>query len=332
MKFQFLTFFLFVLFSQNVNAQDTFSIVAVDKETGEVGGAGATCLDTERERLSVEVISDVFPGRGAIHTQASYLKANQTRARLELLGGSSPQEVVDYMQLFDVQNNPQSRQYGIADFDPNGAPRAAAFTGVNCFDIKHHIVGDYYSIQGNILLDSTILRKMEENFLQTTGSLADRLMAAMQGAKIPGADSRCLVDGVSSRSAVFRVAKPDDMYGNPYLNLLIPVTPDGVDPIDALQDAYDVWKLTSNVIKTFEKAGIQLFPNPTNGNLKVVFPTDFSFKNTYLKIFDLTGKVVRERQVSSLKTQLNMTSNNNGLYFIQIQNGSDTYLKRFLKQ
>ena len=332
MKFQLFSFFLFVLFTQNVNAQDTFSIVAVDKETGEVGGAGATCLDIEEERVSVEVISDIFPGRGAIHTQASYIPANQNRARLELLGGSSPQEVIEYMQTFDVQNNPQARQYGIADFDPNGEPRAAAFTGVNCFDIKHHIVGDYYAIQGNILLDSTILLKMEENFLQTTGSLADRLMAAMQGAKVPGADSRCLIDGVSSRSAVFRVAKPDDVYGNPYIDLLIPVTPDGVDPIDALQSAYDEWKATSGAIKKFEEAGIQLFPNPMNGNFRVEIPEDFSFDNTNLKIFDLTGKVVLERQLTSLKTQLKMISNPNGMYFIRIQNGADTYLKKFLKQ
>ena len=38
---------LLVLVSKNGNAQHTFSIVAVDEVTGEIGSAGATCLDID---------------------------------------------------------------------------------------------------------------------------------------------------------------------------------------------------------------------------------------------------------------------------------------------
>ncbi|MEO0474258.1 MAG: secretion protein, partial [Bacteroidota bacterium] len=53
-----------------VKSQDTFSIVAVDSVTGEVGSAGATCLDATNNGVSAVIISDVLPGRGAIHTQS----------------------------------------------------------------------------------------------------------------------------------------------------------------------------------------------------------------------------------------------------------------------
>ncbi|MBL8007830.1 MAG: hypothetical protein JNJ56_09880, partial [Ignavibacteria bacterium] len=47
--------------------QDTFSIAAVDPVTGEVGSAGASCV------AGSIILSDVHPGRGVIHTQASYI-------------------------------------------------------------------------------------------------------------------------------------------------------------------------------------------------------------------------------------------------------------------
>ena len=56
-------------------AQDTFSIVAIDTITGEVGSAGASCVYIAGQ--GVRILSDVHPGLGAIHTQAYYLSANQ---------------------------------------------------------------------------------------------------------------------------------------------------------------------------------------------------------------------------------------------------------------
>ena len=51
---------------------------------------------------------------------------------------------------------------------------------------------------------------MESRFLNTIGSLASKLMSAMQGANVPGADTRCLDEGISSLSSFIRVAKPED--------------------------------------------------------------------------------------------------------------------------
>ena len=97
--------------------------------------------------------------------------------------------------------------------------RSAAFTGDNCYDYKNHIIGDHYSIQGNILFGQRILDSMEYRFINTSGSLANRLMSAMQGAKIPGADTRCLNEGISSLSAFIRVAKENDNIDSLYLDI-----------------------------------------------------------------------------------------------------------------
>ena len=161
-----------------LNAQDTFSIVAVDSITGEVGSAGASCLDNSQIAGGVLIISDVHPGRGVIHTQAYWLTSNQNTATTRMDLGDSPQEIIDYLVNNDAQNNSSIRQYGIVDFNGSGSPRTAAFTGSNTDDYKNHIIGPNYTIQGNILLGQQILDSMESRFLSEPGGLACKLMAA----------------------------------------------------------------------------------------------------------------------------------------------------------
>lgn len=215
--------------------QDTFSIVAVDPVTGEVGSAGASCINGSI------IISDVLPGRGAIHTQAFWNGDNQMNAHDRLVEGLSPQEVIDWLVANDAQGNPTIRQYGIADLSPENEPRTAAYTGVNTMDYKGHILGPNYAIQGNILLGPEILEDMESGFNGQPGTLAKKLMAALQGANVVGADTRCIPRGTSSRSAFIRVAKshnsPDDLY----LDLNIGGFGLTSEPIDELQAQFDEW-------------------------------------------------------------------------------------------
>ena len=223
------------------SGQHTFSIVAIDTATGEIGSAGASCLDASAISTGVMIISDILPGRGAIHTQAQWNSANQNAARTRMLAGDSPQQVIQWLVANDVQGDPSVRQYGIVDTDGNGVPRSAGYTGANCFAYANHITGPGYAIQGNILLGQGILDSMEARYLRTTGTLAERLMAALQGANVPGADTRCLSEGVSSLSAFLRVSKPWDIGRSYYLELLVDQTPFGQEPIDSLQTLFNAW-------------------------------------------------------------------------------------------
>jgi len=228
-----LQYFLLILLISETLSQDTFSIVAVDPQTQEVGSAGASCINGSI------IISDVHPGIGAVHTQSYWNSTNQNNASNLMDQGYAPEGIIEYLVENDAQGNPSIRQYGVVDLVDDG--RSAAFTGENCYDYKNHILGPTYSIQGNILLGQEVLDSMEVNFLNTSGSLATRLMAAMQGAKIPGADTRCLSSGISSLSAFIRVAQPNNLEDSLYLHLNVNNTQPGIDPIDTLQDLFDDW-------------------------------------------------------------------------------------------
>jgi len=175
----------FLLSVCNFYSQHTFSIIAVDTLTGEIGSAGATCGDSViwPGIPGAYIISDILPGVGAIHIQALWTASNQVNARVQMQKGGSPNQIISWLVAHDVQNNPQSRQYGVVDYH-DGSSRSAAFTGSSCFDYKNHILGPNYAIQGNILLGQQILDSMEYYFLNTNGCLPEKLMAAMNGAKI----------------------------------------------------------------------------------------------------------------------------------------------------
>jgi uncharacterized Ntn-hydrolase superfamily protein len=242
----------------NVLAQDTFSIVAVDTVTGEIGSAGASCI------AGSFILSDVIEGIGAIHTQAYYLAQNQQNARNRMLEGLSPQQIIDWLVANDAQNNPTRRQYGIVDLTRNG--ESAAYTGINCDNYKNHVTGPGYAIQGNILLGQIIIDTMQTTFLNTQGTLADRLMATLQAAKIPGADTRCAQYGKSSISGFVKVVRIGDG-SNFYLKIVVQSTPTSKDPIDSLQTMFDDWKIAKfNIVDPF-LSQIEVSPDtlPANG-------------------------------------------------------------------
>lgn len=314
----FLVYFLALL---PVIGQDTFSIVAVDEVTGEIGSAGASCLDDNQFPGSggAFIISDILPGRGAIHTQSFYLAGNQNNARLRMEGGDSPDEIISWLATNDVQGNNSQRQYGIVDFDNNGIGRAKAYTGLNCLDHKGQRVGSNYAIQGNILIGPEILDSMEARFLSATGTLAERLMSSLQGANVPGADSRCLNEGVSSLSAFVRVARPDDLANDLYLDLNIPFTAFGVEPIDELQNLFNDWLLTSVTEEGTLSNTIRVFPNPATTLIEIDLGGVSANDQTYLEIYAVTGKLVKREQLIQDNTAIELSAiAGNNMYFYRI--------------
>lgn len=306
---------LAVFFLRSLTAQDTFSIVAVDTLTGEIGSAGASCLDNNSFPGSggAIIISDILPGRGAIHTQSYWVATNQNNARARMQEGLSPEQIIQWLRTNDV-NGPfgaLSRQYGIVDFSPTGQARSAAYTGTGCLDWKGQRTGLNYAIQGNILLGPAILDSMEARFLAAEGPLADRLMAALQGANVPGADSRCLSNGTSSLSAFLRVAKPDDDENDLYLDLNVPALPAGREPIDSLQTLYDQWKTTSAPAPENLQA-FELFPNPASGHFFLQCPAA-----AIMTLHDLQGRLLLQSDVPAGRQRFSPTLPK-GLYIIRL--------------
>ena len=284
-----------------LNAQDTFSIVAVDPSTGEVGSAGASCVDGAGSIGGVQIISKLIPNRGGINGQAWICVNPHINLDLginEMMNGSSPEEIIQYLIDNDgcsSQNfNPEFRQYGIVDFDSDGNPRSAGFTGSSADEYKGHLLGDNYAIQGNILLGPEILEQMEAGFVNTEGSLAEKLMAAMQGANVPGADSRCIERNTSSTSAFLMVAQADDEFLQPSLFLNVAEMPMGEEPIDSLQTLFDEWQLSSSVEFAIHDDFI-IFPNPTTRKIHIQNKQFTPFD--LVEVYNSVGQVVISHSV-----------------------------------
>lgn len=319
-----ISFWLFVapclLPTANSFSQDTFSICAVDTVTGEVGSAGASCIDASQIAGGVLIISDVHPGKGVIHTQASWLASNQNNAKNQMNMGLSPQQIIAWLQGNDVQGNPSVRQYGIVDFDSSGNPRSAAFTGINCFDYKNHITGPTYSIQGNILLGQQILDSMQARFLNATGDLACKLMAALQGAKVIGADTRCTTSGNSSLSSFIRVAKQTDTIPNYYLSLNVPQGPVGFEPIDSLQTLFNAAHSCNTGIDENSKQdfSVSVRPNPSKGKVNFILEGIATDKFT-IELFNPLGQKVFSKETKNTRENLfDISSLETGVYFYKI--------------
>ena len=235
-----LLFYLIISTTCILVSQDTFSIVAVNPATGEVGSAGASCI------AGSIIISDIHPGVGAIHTQSYWNQSNQDSASSLMNLEYSPEEIIDWLIENDAQNNPSIRQYGIIDLIDDG--RSAGFTGENCFDYKNHILGQTYAIQGNILLGQEILDSMEIAFTSTFGTLDEKLIAALLAANVPGADTRCLPYGTPALSAFIRMAKSEDENDSFFMDINVQSCPTNLSPIDSLFTLYWDWKSSQTMM------------------------------------------------------------------------------------
>ena len=308
----FCVLFASIILCLNLTAQDTFSIVAIDSVTGQIGSAGASCVGSSASYPhGAQILSDVIPGVGVIHTQASWAALNQQHAHTWMMQGLSPQQIIDSLVAHDAGSNPSIRQYGIADYN-GGHPRSASYTGINCMDYKNDTNHIYYSIQGNILMGQQILDSMLSRFQNTPGPLSDKLMSALQGAKIVGADTRCAPKNASSQSSFIRVATINDPPDSLYCDLWMayPANYSGVfpvDPIDSLQTLYDKWKMTlsnrgnenppSNTIQVYRSAdGLVVF------DLKRCR----EYANAGLQVFDILGRSLLTVPVTSriMKTSI----------------------------
>jgi uncharacterized Ntn-hydrolase superfamily protein len=196
----------------------TFSIVAIDLKTGEIGVAVASKF------LAVgAVVPYARAGVGAIATQAWANLSFGPRGLELLASGLSAEEVVEHLVREDEGRD--HRQLGVVD----AQGRAAAWTGKQCYPWAGHIVGEGYTCQGNILAGETVVRAMAEAFHHTPGPLPERLLEALAAGQAQGGDSR------GQQSAALYVAKEKGSYGG-YLDRYIDLrVDDHPHPIEELR-------------------------------------------------------------------------------------------------
>ena len=204
----------------------TFSIVAANPETGEVGVA------VQSKFLAVgSVVPWAKANIGAVATQ-SWANTTFGPEGLALLEkGLSPAEVIDKL----VADDPGRSLRQVAVINSDG--EASVFTGHECYDWAGHKIGKHHSCQGNILISEKTVSDMSRVFEESEGPLAERMLKAISAAQHAGGDSR------GKQSAAVYVLQEGAGYGG-YNDVKVDLrVDDHPEPIEELQRLYELHKM-----------------------------------------------------------------------------------------
>jgi hypothetical protein len=251
----------------------TWSVIAVDRSTGRIVIASATCVNQDDQFLpGVQAV--VVPGQGVAACQASVdgTHTNQMLVFRELQKGTDPKAIIEMLSADPAF---QSRQFGIVDLQGRRAGHSGLTNGYVAQDVQGQVPGTevFYSIQGNILRPGEVVPNAVKAFLEATGAITDRVMAAMEAADGSGGDSRCScppppADGTTPKIpceaktahvAYILMAEKGDTSGDSHNNgkytmFLRVAQPDkganaihdgeNLNPVKTLRLRYDEWRKT----------------------------------------------------------------------------------------
>ena len=248
----------------------TWSIVAVDPKTGDVGVAVASCVTRQGDAVAALV-----PGKGAAATQAGFDIKNRNKVFEAIKQGLTAEEVI--AQVTDPKWDSQTdrRQYGVLTMH-NGFVRAAGFTtptrqgmiagedGVARFAGVMADPSRGVSAQGNTLAGPEVVQRPLDTYRWDDpagfNTLPDRLMRALEAGSIAGGDVRCNKGSVrqtTSMAAMLVARGGDPPYATenigmtdagtakaPWLNLSVLGEQGGDNPLLELRRQYDRWRRT----------------------------------------------------------------------------------------
>jgi hypothetical protein len=267
--------FLLSLVAVPATASATWSVIAVDRSTGRVVIASATCVDRDDQFL-MGVQAVVVPGKGVAACQAGVDNTHQNQMLVfrELQKGTDPKAIIEQLSADPAF---QTRQFGIVDLQGRSAGHSGLTNGYVSQDIHGQVPGTeiVYSIQGNILRPGTVVPNAVQAFLHAKGAITDRVMAAMEAADGSGGDSRCTcppwpTDGSkpaipcsekTAHVAYILMAEKGDTNGDShnngkytmYLTVSQPAPDHGpnviregenLNPVKTLRMRYDAWRKT----------------------------------------------------------------------------------------
>ncbi len=205
----------------------TFSIIARDPNTGDLGVA------VQSKFIAVGAFVPWAKAKiGAIATQA-WANTSFGPRGLELLqAGLSAKHALK--KLLANDDMPEVRQVAIIDSKGD----VDCFTGSKCFEWAGHIIGNDYSCQGNILVNSETVESMASAFEKQSGDLIEKLLAAMRAADQEGRGDRR-----GKQSAALLVVREKGGYGgytDRYVDIRIDEHP---EPIKELERVFILWNM-----------------------------------------------------------------------------------------
>lgn len=248
----------------------TWSVIAVDQKTREIVIASATCVPQAAfagfpAKSLMDVQAIVVPGKGVAAAQAGVDRTRQNQQLIfdEIVKGTDPARILDMLKQ---DSNVAVRQFAIVDMQG----RMVGFSGQKNMPVslsrQQQVPGTgiYFSIQGNILASEEVVTAAMTAFTGVTGTLADRVMAAMETADARGGDKRCscetrplpaaaaACESKTSHVAYILRADAADTNGAAFNDgqyaMYVAVTNDDIlptenaNPVKTLRLRYDAWK------------------------------------------------------------------------------------------
>ncbi len=205
----------------------TFSIIALDPETGDLGVATASKF------LAVgSVVPFAEAGLGAVATQSYANTTFGPRTLMALRGGISLELIAQAFAESDAEHD--QRQYGLVD----ARGHALTFTGAACHPWAGGKTGDGYAAQGNLLVGPEVVDALCETFEAANGALAERLVKALKAGDAAGGDQR------GRQSAALLVVREAGGYGgfnDRYLDLRVDDHPAPVGELGRLLELHALY-------------------------------------------------------------------------------------------
>ena len=157
----------------------TFSIVARDPQTGELGVA------VQSHYFSVgAAVPWAEAGVGAVATQSLVLVDYGPNGLTLMRKGFTARQALDSLLKADAHN--EGRQVAMVDAQGN----VATHTGKGCIPSAGHRSGAGYSVQANLMVNDKVWPAMAEAYEKSSGDLAERMLQALEAAQRAGGDAR----------------------------------------------------------------------------------------------------------------------------------------------
>jgi uncharacterized Ntn-hydrolase superfamily protein len=210
----------------------TFSIIAFDPATNDLGVGVQSHAFTAGAAVPYAI-----PGVGAVATQAAANRLYGPKAIELLKQGLSPADVIK--RLTDEDPGRDTRQLAVID----AKGRSAVYTGKRVIDRNSdvsdpihlggyagHITGQNFSVQGNTLASEDVLKNMARAYETGTGTMAERLMDALDAGQAAGGDTRGM------QSAGLLVVRPVPPGSNVVVDRIVDLrVDDAIDPFKELR-------------------------------------------------------------------------------------------------
>jgi len=197
---------------------NTYSIVARDPETGQLGVA------VQSHWFQVgPIVPWAEAGVGAVATQ-SFVKVEYGPRGLQLMrNGHSSQRALDTLLADDEARDVRQ----VAMIDAQG--RVATWTGENCIREAGHRLGAGYSVQANLMDRAEVWPAMARAYEDAEGDFPARLLAALEAAEAEGGDIRGM------QSAALIVVRAEST-GNPWEDRVVDLrVDDHAEPLAELR-------------------------------------------------------------------------------------------------